>query len=114
MTALTVVTVTYSPGAALAEFLDSLEKATSGPLDVVLADNGSVDGSVDAAAHRPGVRVVPTGGNVGYGRAVNIGVAASSGEFVVIVNPDVVWEPGSLDELLAAAARWPRAGSLGR
>ncbi|HEY7048989.1 MAG TPA: glycosyltransferase family 2 protein [Jatrophihabitantaceae bacterium] len=113
MSNLTVVAVTYSPGEALAAFLDSLEKATTAPVDIVLADNGSVDGSVDAAVQRPGVRVVPTGGNVGYGRAVNVGVAASSGEFVVIANPDVVWEPGSLDELLAGAARWPRAGSLG-
>ncbi|MDR2281232.1 MAG: glycosyltransferase family 2 protein, partial [Gordonia sp. (in: high G+C Gram-positive bacteria)] len=34
-------------------------------------------------------------------------------EFIVIANPDVEWSPGSLDELLAAASRWPRAGSLG-
>jgi len=113
MTTVTVVTVTYSPGESLTMFLDSLEKATSNAMEIVLADNGSVDGSVDAAARRPGVRVVPTGGNIGYGRAVNIGVAAASGEFVVIANPDVVWEPGSLDELLAAAQRWPQAGSLG-
>src|SRR5690348_9819627 len=113
MSNLTVVAVTYSPGEALSAFLDSLEKATTSPVDIVLADNGSVDGSVDAAVQRPGVRVVPTGGNVGYGRAVNVGAAASTGEFIVIANPDVVWEPGSLDELLTAAARWPRAGSLG-
>jgi N-acetylglucosaminyl-diphospho-decaprenol L-rhamnosyltransferase len=110
---ITVVTVTFSPGTALVTFLDSLEKATASPVEVILADNGSVDGSVDAAAARASVRVVPTGGNIGYGRAVNVGVAASSGEFVVIANPDIVWEPGSLDDLLAGAARWPRAGSVG-
>jgi N-acetylglucosaminyl-diphospho-decaprenol L-rhamnosyltransferase len=113
MTAISVVAVTYSPGESLAVFLDSLEKATASPVEVVLADNGSVDGSVDAAVQRPGVCVVPTGGNIGYGRAVNLGVAASSGELVVVANPDVVWEPGSLDELIAAAERWPEAGSLG-
>jgi N-acetylglucosaminyl-diphospho-decaprenol L-rhamnosyltransferase len=32
---------------------------------------------------------------------------------VVVANPDVVWSPGSLDDLLDAAARWPRAGCLG-
>jgi len=110
---ITVVTVTYSPGDSLALFLDSLEKATTSPVEVILADNGSVDGSVDAAVQRLGVRVVPTGGNVGYGRAVNVGVAASSSDLVVVANPDVTWEPGSLDELIAGADRWPRAGSLG-
>ena len=110
---ITVVTVTYSPGETLTTFLDSLEQATTAPLEVVLADNGSDDGSVEIAAKRPGVRVVPTGGNVGYGRAVNVGVGASTGELVVVANPDVIWEPGSLDELVAAAQRWPRAGTVG-
>jgi N-acetylglucosaminyl-diphospho-decaprenol L-rhamnosyltransferase len=110
---LAVVTVTYSPGEALAAFLDSLDKATVEPLDIVLADNGSDDGSVELAAQRANVRVVPTGGNIGYGRAVNVGVAATHEDIVVIANPDVIWQPGSLDELLAAAGRWPRAGSLG-
>jgi N-acetylglucosaminyl-diphospho-decaprenol L-rhamnosyltransferase len=110
---ITVVTVTYSPGEALTTFLDSLERATAAPVEVVLADNGSDDGSVEIAAKRPGVRIVPTGGNVGYGRAVNVGVGASTGELVVIANPDVIWEPDSLDELVAAAQRWPGAGSIG-
>jgi N-acetylglucosaminyl-diphospho-decaprenol L-rhamnosyltransferase len=110
---LAVVTVTYSPGEALTAFLDSLDKATVEPLDIVLADNGSDDGSVELAAQRANVRVVPTGGNIGYGRAVNVGVAATHADIVVIANPDVIWQPGSLDELLAAAGRWPRAGSLG-
>ncbi len=113
MTALPVVVVTYSSGESLATFLDSLAAATTQPLDVVLADNGSADGSVEAAALRPDVRVVATGGNVGYGRAVNVGIATTSGELVVIANPDVVWQPGALDELAAAAKRWPHAGSLG-
>jgi len=103
-----VVTVTYSPGEALTTFLDSLDKATVEPLDIVLADNGSDDGSVELAAQRANVRVVPTGGNIGYGRAVNVGVSATHADIVVIANPDVIWQPGSLDELLAAAGRWPR------
>jgi N-acetylglucosaminyl-diphospho-decaprenol L-rhamnosyltransferase len=108
-----VVAVTYSPGEVLGEFLDSLALATSRPLDIVLADNGSTDGSVEAAARRPGVRLVPTGGNLGYGQAANIGVRATTSEFVVVANPDVVWKAGALDELLAATERWPRGASFG-
>jgi N-acetylglucosaminyl-diphospho-decaprenol L-rhamnosyltransferase len=108
-----VVAVTYSPGASLETFLDSLQKATTASLDVVLADNGSTDGSVEAAARRPGVRLVRTGGNLGYGSAANIGVRETTAEFVVVANPDIVWEPGSLDALLAAATRWPKAATVG-
>src|SRR5581483_7484909 len=42
---LAVVTVTYSPGDTLETFLDSVVKATSRPLRVLLADNGSTDGA---------------------------------------------------------------------
>jgi N-acetylglucosaminyl-diphospho-decaprenol L-rhamnosyltransferase len=108
-----VVAVTYSPGEVLDRFLDSLVDATAHPLDVVLADNGSDDGSVEAAEQRPGVRVVRTGGNVGYGRAANIGVYETTAEFVVVANPDIVWSPGSLDQLLAAARRWPKGAAFG-
>jgi len=108
-----IVVVTYSSGEALATFLDSVSDATVEPVEVVLADNGSTDGSVEEAAHRNGVRLVRTGANLGYGGGANVGVAAADTEFVVVANPDVHWQPGSLDELLAAAARWPQAGSLG-
>jgi N-acetylglucosaminyl-diphospho-decaprenol L-rhamnosyltransferase len=111
-----VVIVTYSPGETLERFLDSLAKATTRPVQVVLADNESTDGAPQrAAAARPNVRFVPTGGNLGYGGGANRGVAALPAEieWVVVANPDVEWAPDSLDTLLDAAARWPRGGAFG-
>ncbi|MGA9869663.1 MAG: glycosyltransferase family 2 protein, partial [Rhodococcus sp. (in: high G+C Gram-positive bacteria)] len=113
---LAVVTVTYSPGKYLDQFLASLADATTQTPQVILADNGSTDGTPEAAeAAYPNVRLFRTGANLGYGGAVNRAVAEidRSIEFVVVVNPDVRWHPGSLDGLLAAAERWPRAGALG-
>jgi N-acetylglucosaminyl-diphospho-decaprenol L-rhamnosyltransferase len=109
---LRVVVVTYSPGETLPAFLTSLASATSAPYDVVLADNGSTDGAPEAA-EGPGVRLLRTGGNLGYGRAANAGAAGFDGDWLVVANPDVVWQPASLDALLAAAERWPAAGCLG-
>lgn len=108
-----VVVVTYSPGASLEAFLDSLESASAEKVEVVVADNGSPDGSVERAEARGSFSVVETGRNLGYGGAANLGVAATSGQFVVVANPDLVWQPRSLDELVAAAHRWPRAGAVG-
>ncbi|MEO6503049.1 MAG: glycosyltransferase family 2 protein [Jatrophihabitantaceae bacterium] len=105
--------VTFSPGSSLTRFLDSLALATDREVEVLLADNGSSDGAPEAAAERPGVTLISTGGNLGYGGGVNAGVAATSADWVVAANPDVVWDPGSIDVLLAATARWPRAGALG-
>ena len=113
---LSVVTVSYSSGSHLDRFLSSLTVATDRPLQVVIADNGSTDGAPEEAVERyPGTRLLRTGGNLGYGTAVNRAVATlpADDEFVLIANPDVVWGPGSIDALLEAAERWPQAGSLG-
>ena len=111
---LRVVTVTYSPGAALEGFVTSVRAATSRPVEIVLADNGSTDGAPErAAAEHPDVRLLPTGGNVGYGAAANAGLAGLTEGYAVVANPDVVFEPGAIDELLAVAARWPRAATVG-
>ncbi len=113
---LAVVFVTYSPGETLAPCLDTLTKASSRPMRVILADNGSTDGEPERAAEeRPEVDFVPTGGNLGYGSGANRGVAELGDEhgWVVVANADLEWGEGSLDELIAAAQRWPRGGAFG-
>jgi N-acetylglucosaminyl-diphospho-decaprenol L-rhamnosyltransferase len=115
---LPVVTVTYSPGPHLERFLSSLTLATDLPVHVVMADNGSTDGTPEAAVERfQNIRLLRTGANLGYGGAVNCAVASLSdsecADFLIIANPDVVWGPGSIDALLEAAQRWPRAAAFG-
>lgn len=113
---LAVVTVTYSPGEHLEKFLSTLAVATTENPQVIMADNGSTDGAPEAAeAKYERAHLLRTGGNIGYGGAINRAVAELDPtiEFIVISNPDVQWAPGSLDELVAAAHRWPRAGALG-
>ncbi|MGB6038545.1 MAG: glycosyltransferase family 2 protein [Gordonia sp. (in: high G+C Gram-positive bacteria)] len=111
-----VVTVTYSSGDYLRNFLRTLTAASTSTPQVIIADNGSTDGAPEqAAADYDNVTLVHTGGNIGYGGAVNRGVVEIDPdiEFVLVANPDIEWSPGSIDELLAAAERWPRAASLG-
>ena len=122
-----VVTVTFSPGRHISELVDSLDAAASAGTRLIMADNGSVDGSVEAEAERAAitgadVKLLRTGGNIGYGAAANRGIAEldrarRAGEinpdYVLLVNPDVIFEPGSIDAMLDCAARNPRAGSVG-
>lgn len=120
---LPVVTVTYSPGRHLDSFLRSLPDAGGRELHVILADNGSTDGVPErAAAERENVELLRTGGNLGYGSAINAAARKLRArrdrgeldpEFLIVVNPDVTFDPGSIDELIACARRHPRAGSVG-
>jgi N-acetylglucosaminyl-diphospho-decaprenol L-rhamnosyltransferase len=117
---LTVVTVTYSPGPHLGRFLSTLSHATERPVSVIMADNGSTDGSPEEALERfPNTRLLRTGGNLGYGTAVNRAVAEmrkdsrENLDLFIVANPDVQWGPNSIDAMLEAAERWPRAASFG-
>lgn len=111
-----VVVPTYYPGAYLDRFLDTLDKATTRDVRVVLADNGSTDDAPQtAAAQRDNVWLLSMGENLGYGAAANRGVAALEDDvgWVVVANQDLEWGPGALDTLLAVAARWPSGGTFG-
>jgi N-acetylglucosaminyl-diphospho-decaprenol L-rhamnosyltransferase len=110
-----VVTVTYFSGDTLERFLDTLEKATEREVQVVVADTVSTDGAPQKAARRENVHLLEIGENVGYGTSGNRGVAELDDRYgwIVIANPDLEWEPGSLDALLDAAKRWPRGGAFG-
>jgi N-acetylglucosaminyl-diphospho-decaprenol L-rhamnosyltransferase len=111
---LRVVVVTYSPGDSLSSFVETLRTATERPVEIVLADNGSTDGAPERAVEAyPEVRILRTGGNVGYGAAVNAGLADRLSGWALVANPDIRFEPGAVDELLAAAERWPRAATVG-
>jgi N-acetylglucosaminyl-diphospho-decaprenol L-rhamnosyltransferase len=108
--ALRVVVVTWNSSAVLPGFLSSLATATTAPYEVVVADNASPQGAPPVPAD---VRLLETGGNLGYGKGANLGASGTTAPVLVVANPDVTWAPGSLDELLAALERWPRAGCVG-
>lgn len=107
------IVVTYSSGRYLTAFLDSLESASQSPVPVVVSDNGSTDGSLDALEGRPRLHLLRNGANLGYGAAANRGAAGASEEWLLVANPDVELSPGSIDALLGTRHRWPGAGVLG-
>jgi GT2 family glycosyltransferase/SAM-dependent methyltransferase len=72
--------------------------------EIWIVDNGSSDGSVEAARQRfPGIQVLRFEQNLGYAAGCNRGIQASRGAYVVLLNDDTEVEPGWLRELVAAA-----------
>jgi N-acetylglucosaminyl-diphospho-decaprenol L-rhamnosyltransferase len=108
-----VVCVVYNPGDELRDFGRSLATATRRQVALVVVNNGEPSTVADEVAASLGGRVVSAGGNVGYGAAANAGARTLRTPWLVVANPDLVWEPGSLDVLLDAGESTPTAGSLG-
>jgi GT2 family glycosyltransferase len=107
-----VAVVSWNTRDLLARCLSSM--AGDARLEVHVVDNASSDGSADMVRERfPGVRLHALEDNAGYGRAVNLAVAAGSpAPWVAAVNADTALQPGALDALLAAGAADPGAGAI--
>jgi GT2 family glycosyltransferase len=82
--------------------------------EVVVVDNDPSAGALDAVARDfPYVRGIPNAENVGYARAVNQGIAATTGEFVMVMNPDTFIEKGTVSALMGYLRSHPRTGIVG-
>jgi hypothetical protein len=112
---LSAVVVTYNSREHILDCLRALERARGVlELEAVVVDNASADGTLaEVRAHAPWARVVETGGNLGYAKAVNRGLRESSGEFVLVLNPDCVVGEGALAGLHAWMRAHPRCAIAG-
>ena len=104
MPRLAIVIVTYNSAAEIAACLAALPAAArQTPYDVVVVDNASADGTAALvrAAH-PEAQVIDAGGNLGFARANNLGIRATSSELVLLLNPDTIPGTGAIDTLVGA------------
>jgi len=100
---LSIGIVSYNSGYRLQQCLDAIEKhAPSCAYEVVVVDNASHDGSVDAlrAAPRPHVRLVEAGANLLFTGALNRAFAETTGEHFLMLNADLVALDGALDAMV--------------
>lgn len=97
-----VIIVNWNTRQLLLECLDSLLICgTDCRLEIILVDNGSEDGSVEAVKDRfPGVHVIANGTNLGFAKANNIGIRHASGRYLCLVNSDVKVRKGCIDALV--------------
>ena len=111
---LSIIIVSYNARVDLERCLESLRASPpSTSHEIIVVDNQSSDGSVEAAAKWPSVRVIETGANLGFARATNVGIRASGGANLLLLNSDTVVPPGAIDRLLAELARDPDVAVVG-
>lgn len=109
-----VTIVTYDSAAFLSRCLDAVAAQTHAPSEVVVLDNASHDDSAAIArGHRAVTRLIQSPDNTGFAGGQNRAIAATTGEWVLTLNPDVVLDPAFLARLAERAAR-PAPGVAAR
>src|SRR5262245_35160758 len=112
---LSIVIICWNDAACILDCIRSVYAETSGvEYEVIVADNCSSDNSVEVVRRNfPQVRIVETGGNLGFGKGNNAGIDATRGDYVLILNPDTIIHDGALKKLVEYADRHPEAGAFG-
>ncbi len=112
---LSIVIVTWNTRELLRGCLRSLPAAV-GDLgaEVIVVDNDSADGTAAMVREEfPGVRLVESGGNLGFARANDLALPLAAAPRLLLLNPDTVCPPGSLARLAACLDSAPRAAACG-
>ena len=91
--------------------LDSLAKMDFDDYEVILIDNGSIDGSREMIEEKyPWVRMVKLPTNMGFATACNKGIEAAKGKYICLLNNDIEVEPDWLSKLYEGMERHPECG----
>ncbi|PPF60952.1 glycosyltransferase family 2 protein [Clavibacter michiganensis] len=100
----TVIVVNFNGGAFVLECIESLsqQKTPGICVEVVVVDNASTDGSDrQIAQFYPDVRIIRSPKNIGFAGGVNLGIANSTGDVIVLINNDAVAAPGFISAIVA-------------
>jgi O-antigen biosynthesis protein len=109
----TVVIVNYNGGQYLPACMDALRLQTypSNRIEVVVSDNGSVDGSLKILRDDyPWVKIIENRKNLGFASGNNVAIRSSQTDFIVLLNNDTAPNEDWLENLIKVAVEHPRAG----
>ncbi len=105
---LSIIVVSYNTKKITKDCVNSIKKSLSGSpfkVELIVVDNASSDGSVELLGKESStrnliVRIIPNKENVGFGRANNQGVKEAKGEYILLLNSDIVVQDTAIDKLL--------------
>ncbi|MDD5274116.1 MAG: glycosyltransferase family 2 protein, partial [Methylovulum sp.] len=114
MITLSVFIVTYNSAPQLRPCLDSLRAQTLGDIEIIVVDNASRDDTVAIVRNDyPEVQLLANPSNLGFANANNLALTVAHGRYVVLLNPDAVIPPDTLQQAVKLMEKTPDAGMGG-
>jgi len=110
---ISVIIIGYNNYFYLKNCLESLISQTASIEQIIYVDNNSIDNSVEfIETYYPQVKIIKSYVNLGYAKAANLGIDFSKGNFVLIMNPDMILNPDYIHNSLVSLKKNPKAAGV--
>jgi GT2 family glycosyltransferase len=112
---ISILIVSFNTAQQLVACLESIARCAAAiPHEIIVVDNGSSDGSVEAVRGRfPAVQLVANQENLGFPKANNQALPLVRGQYILFLNPDSELQPGTLERMLGELAGFPERAAVG-
>ena len=111
-----VILVSFHTGGALFQAIDRVLQQRA-PIELIVVDNGNPPETIEElrqkAAADQRMTLLSGHGNIGFGRANNMGVKQARGRYLLLVNPDCLIQSDTVEKLVAHAAKLPERSLIG-
>src|SRR3989338_11034903 len=93
--------------------IDSVKIQSHNKIEMILIDNASTDESLTFVRHNyKDLTIIANSNNEGYSKAANTGIVKSKGEFILILNPDIILKPDFVENCLIAIKKDEKISSV--
>lgn len=109
-----VLIVSYNTKDLTCSCIQSVKKHTTIPIEIIVVDNNSPDGSAQVIAkEHPDIRLIKSKDNLGFARANNEAAKVATGEYLLLLNPDTLLIDDAIGSIVSFAEQNPKAGIWG-
>ncbi len=110
---LSIVYVYYNTPEELELSIKSLEKACAKiPYEVIIVNNNSPKSIPNQVHRRPNLTIINNHLNYGYGKGLNLGASIAKGEYLVLANPDIIFEKEAIKNMFSKIEKNPKIGVI--
>jgi GT2 family glycosyltransferase len=111
---LSIIIVNYNTKELTSRCIESIYSTFYGDFEIIVVDNNSVDNSARFLKGKfPRISIIENRENEGFGRANNKGVKVAQGEYVLLLNSDMIVQEQTIEECLKHIEKYPEIGALG-
>jgi GT2 family glycosyltransferase len=109
---ISIIIVNYNSGEFLRNCITSL-LPSSLEMEIIVVDNASIDDSLDILDVHPKITIIKNSKNLGFSAGCNIGIKASSADYLLFLNPDCTISHDTITQLLDYLQAHDQAGMVG-